>query len=138
MTEPELVPEAEAFRASAHDADVAAEQRLVPKVKRKSNLRWVIEIAITLSVLVGMFVVILPRITGSSYEEVWKVLGAIEPWELLLLVAVWIGNLWTYTPVITNSLPGSPTRRPSPPTWRPARSRTSCPSAEPSAWARPT
>ena len=33
-------------------------------------------------------------------------LGAIEPWQLLLLVAVWIGNLWTYTPVITNSLPG--------------------------------
>ncbi len=106
MTEPELVPEAEAVRAAAHDADVAAEQRLVPKAKRKSNLRWVIEIAITLSVLVGMFVVILPRITGSSYEEVWEVLGAIEPWELLLLVAVWIGNLWTYTPVITNSLPG--------------------------------
>ena len=106
MTEPELVPEAEAVRTAAHDADVAAEQRLVPKAKRKSNLRWVIEIAITLSVLVGMFVVILPRITGSSYEEVWEVLGAIEPWELLLLVAVWIGNLWTYTPVLTNSLPG--------------------------------
>jgi uncharacterized membrane protein YbhN (UPF0104 family) len=103
----ESAPEQEAVSLDAHaDDDLLAEQRLVPKVKPKSKVRWAIEIAITFLVLAGMFVVILPRITGSSYEEVWKVFGAIEPWEFLLLAAVWLGNLWTYTPVLTNSLPG--------------------------------
>jgi uncharacterized membrane protein YbhN (UPF0104 family) len=91
---------------SEHEADVEAERRLIPTVKPKSRLRWAVEITVTLAVLVAMFVVILPRITGSSYDEVWEVLGAIEPWQICLLIVVWLINLWTYAPVVANSLPG--------------------------------
>ena len=56
--------------------------------------------------MVAIFVVVLPRITGSSYAEVWNVLGALGPWQILLLTVVWLVNMATYTGVLTNSLPG--------------------------------
>jgi uncharacterized protein (TIRG00374 family) len=78
----------------------------IPTVKRKSALRWTVEITVTLVVVGAIFAVVLPKITGSNYHDVWKVFGALEAWQLLLIGALWMVNMWTYTPVLTNSLPG--------------------------------
>lgn len=86
--------------------DVTLEADLVPRVKRKSVLRWAVEIALSMGVVVAIFILLLPRITGSTYAQVWDVLGSLGPWHLLLLTVVWLVNMALYTGVLTNSLPG--------------------------------
>ena len=106
MSTPDGHDQAEAARAVAADHDEQLERGFIPKIKRKSRVRWAIEILLSVSVVVAIFVVVLPRVTGSSYAEVWNVLGALGPEQILLLTAVWLVNMATYTGVLTNSLPG--------------------------------
>jgi uncharacterized membrane protein YbhN (UPF0104 family) len=91
---------------TARAADVEAEQHLVPHVKQKSLLRWAVEIALSVGVAVAIFAVVLPRVTGSSYAEVWDVLGELQAWQFLLLAVAWLVNMVMYTGVLTASLPG--------------------------------
>ena len=83
-----------------------AQEELVPHVKRKPAWRWAVEIGVSASVVVIVFAVVLPKVTGSTYSEVAKVLGNLEPWQVLLLTVVWLINMATYTGVLANSLPG--------------------------------
>ena len=83
-----------------------AQEDLVPHVKRKPLWRWAIEIGLSIGVVIVVFAVVLPKVTGSSYAEVWDVLGELQPWQVLLLAVAWLVNMATYTGVLTNSLPG--------------------------------
>jgi uncharacterized membrane protein YbhN (UPF0104 family) len=91
---------------AARAADVEAEQGLVPHVKQKSLLRWAIEISLSVGVAAAIFAVVLPRVTGSSYAEVWEVLGELQGWQVAMLSAAWLVNMVMYTGVLTASLPG--------------------------------
>ena len=53
-----------------------------------------------------MLVVALPRITGVGWSDIAGQLGSIHPATLSLLGLIWFAGLWTYTFVLTGSLPG--------------------------------
>ncbi len=107
-TEASVLSDAAAAQAAAdaHVADELAQEELVPQVRSKPAWRWAIEIALSVSVVVAIFAVVLPRVTGSTYAEVWDVLGELQAWQVGMLAVVWLLNMVTYTGVLVNSLPG--------------------------------
>ena len=53
-----------------------------------------------------MLVVALPAITGVEWSQIAARLGALRPATLAWLGLIWFAGLWTYTFVLTGSLPG--------------------------------
>jgi len=53
-----------------------------------------------------MLVVALPAITGVGWSQIAAQLGALHPARLAVLGLIWFAGLWTYTFVLTGSLPG--------------------------------
>ena len=53
-----------------------------------------------------MLVVALPAITGVGWSQIAAQLGALHPARLTALGLIWFAGLWTYTFVLTGSLPG--------------------------------
>ncbi len=53
-----------------------------------------------------MLVVALPAITGVRWSQIAAQLGALHPATLTWLGLIWFAGLWTYTFVLTGSLPG--------------------------------
>ena len=65
--------------------------------------------ALLSAVLVGAAVAIvfvLPRVIGSSWQDVANRIGAIGLGTGLVILALWIGGLLTYTVAMTSSMPG--------------------------------
>ncbi|WP_127784305.1 lysylphosphatidylglycerol synthase domain-containing protein [Rhodococcus sp. X156] len=58
-----------------------------------------------LATVVGLLLV-LPRVLGTSWDPVSKVLAGVPLTALLLLAALWLAGLWSYTWVLTAALPG--------------------------------
>jgi putative heme transporter len=53
-----------------------------------------------------MLVFALPAITGVAWSQIAAQLGSLHPATLTLLGIIWFAGLWTYTFVLTGSLPG--------------------------------
>lgn len=72
----------------------------------RTALRRGLEIVASLTIVVVLFAVALPTLTGADYAEVWATLGTLHGLEVMVLVAVWLATMWTYTGVLVNTLPG--------------------------------
>lgn len=68
--------------------------------------RWVrvVQIAVSLALVVGIFVFAIPRI--ADYSDVWKTISALTWLELLTLLGVTAFNIATYWPQMVASMPG--------------------------------
>lgn len=71
---------------------------------RKSRLRRSLGIVVSLAIIGGIFVGVLPRIADLS--EVWASIRAMTWLEIASLLAVTVWNIVTYWPVMVSSLPG--------------------------------
>jgi len=72
----------------------------------KTTTRRVIEAVMSFGIVGVIFVAVLPAVTGAQYDEVWAAFGALQAWELAALLVLWLAVMWTYTGVLTASLPG--------------------------------
>lgn len=77
-----------------------------PVAESKSGLRRTVEILVTIVVIGAIFAFAYPEIAGTSYTKIWNQFGRLDPLDIALLFAVWVVNMYTYTPVLTNTLPG--------------------------------
>jgi len=68
--------------------------------------RRVIETIASFSIVVVLFVVALPKVTGAEYSEVWRTFGTLDLRQLTELTVVWLVTMWTYTGVMVTTLPG--------------------------------
>jgi uncharacterized protein (TIRG00374 family) len=71
--------------------------------RRKRTIR-IIQLAVSLVVVGGVFIGILPKI--ASYSDVWKSLGALTWLELASILAATAFNLWTYWLQMVAAMPG--------------------------------
>ena len=62
-------------------------------------------------VVVALFVIALPQLSGAPWLLVGHQLRAVQPWALGLLAIVWIGGLLLHTFTLTAALPGLSHRR---------------------------
>ena len=83
-----------------------AELLPVPHEHPKSTARRAAEVLVSLVVVVALFVEVLPRVTGASWSETGEVLERLGPTDLLLMTALWLVNMASYTWVLTSALPG--------------------------------
>ncbi len=72
--------------------------------KRHSPVRRIVSGAISLAIVVGIFVFAIPKV--ADYGEVWKAFQSLTPLELASLFAVMIFNLFTYWWANMAALPG--------------------------------
>jgi uncharacterized membrane protein YbhN (UPF0104 family) len=72
------------------------------------NTRWVRAVAGVASVVtaVALLGLALPAITGVGWGEIGIELGTLSAMTLVWLGVLWFAGLWTYTLVLTSSLPG--------------------------------
>jgi uncharacterized membrane protein YbhN (UPF0104 family) len=70
--------------------------------------RWVRIVAGVGSVglAAAMLVIALPAITGVGWPQIASQLGSLHPSTVVSLGVIWFAGLWTYTFVLTGSLPG--------------------------------
>ncbi|MBU3702253.1 MAG: flippase-like domain-containing protein [Acidimicrobiia bacterium] len=76
------------------------------ELHRKSPRRRVVEAVLSVSVIVVIFAFVIPRLTGSDYRDVWDRITSLDASEIALLLLLWIVGMYTYTGVLTNTLPG--------------------------------
>ncbi|MGH2630130.1 MAG: lysylphosphatidylglycerol synthase transmembrane domain-containing protein [Actinomycetota bacterium] len=72
--------------------------------KRHSSARRIVSGAISLAIVVGIFVFAIPKV--ADYGEVWKAFESLTPLELGSLFAAMIFNLFTYWWANMAALPG--------------------------------
>ena len=72
----------------------------------KSPIRRAVETIVSLSIVVALFALAIPEVTGTGYAEIWDAFDALDAWELAGLFSLWLVVMWTYTGVLTASLPG--------------------------------
>ena len=73
------------------------------KSRRKRIVRSV-QIVVSLGLIVGIFVGILPKI--ADYSSVWAAITSLTWLELVTLLAVTVLNIVTYWPQMVASMPG--------------------------------
>lgn len=72
--------------------------------RRLSVIRRVVEVVVSIAVILGIFVGVLPRI--ADYSDVWATIRDMTSLELATLVLVGLWNLVTYWFVLVAVLPG--------------------------------
>ena len=72
----------------------------------RSTARRVLETVGSFAIVVVLFVVALPKLTGARYSEVWATFGVLDARQLIELTVVWLVTMWTYTGVMVATLPG--------------------------------
>ena len=85
--------------------DVQQPQRVVTS-RAAFPVRRVLQIGVSLAVLVALLVLVLPSVTGASWESATKALASVSLWQLAGLTALWLIGLWAYSFVLAASLPG--------------------------------
>ncbi|MFL5799009.1 MAG: YbhN family protein [Actinomycetota bacterium] len=78
-------------------------ERKPPMTRRKKIIR-AIQILVSLGIVAGIFVGILPKI--ADYSAVWKTITSLTPLELGSLLLVTVLNILTYWPQMVASMPG--------------------------------
>jgi uncharacterized membrane protein YbhN (UPF0104 family) len=72
--------------------------------KKPSYLKYAFMTVLTLAIVVGVFVYVLPRF--ASYKDVFRTLGDLDAWQVILLIAVTLANLACAWTINQASLPG--------------------------------
>src|SRR3954451_23810800 len=72
--------------------------------------RWVVG-AVAMPAALGLLVVLLPRLTGASWDETTDRVEGVPLPQIWQLVVVWAAGLWLHTFVLRASLPGLGMRR---------------------------
>jgi putative heme transporter len=67
--------------------------------------------ALALPAAVAVLAVVLPKVTGSAWDDTTDLIGGVSLRQVWALVAVWAAGLWLHTFVLRASLPGLGTRR---------------------------
>ena len=91
------------------DADLAPADptdALERELHRKSAGRRVGEAAVSLAAVAVLFLLVIPKVTGSTYREVAHQLSHLSGPEIALLTAVWVIGLVAYAGVLVAVLPG--------------------------------
>jgi uncharacterized membrane protein YbhN (UPF0104 family) len=98
MTTQTLTPELRAV----HTARTASSRppRSLPSVSR------VLQVGGSLAVLTTLLVLVLPSVTGASWDSAAQVLSLVSPTQLAVLTGLWLVGLWAYSFVLSASLPG--------------------------------
>ena len=85
--------------------DVQQPQRAVTS-RSAFPVRRALQVGVSLTVLVALLVLVLPSVTGASWESATKALASVSLWQLAGLTALWLIGLWAYSFVLAASLPG--------------------------------
>jgi uncharacterized membrane protein YbhN (UPF0104 family) len=76
------------------------------ELSSKSVPRRIVEALVSLSVVVVLFALVIPKITGSTYHGVVHKLHKLSVAEIALLAVVWVIGLLAYAGVLTAAFPG--------------------------------
>jgi putative heme transporter len=68
--------------------------------------RRALQVALSASVLLVLLAVVLPKVTGASWQSALHAISFVSPWQLAGLTALWLVGLWAYSFVLAASLPG--------------------------------
>jgi uncharacterized membrane protein YbhN (UPF0104 family) len=71
----------------------------------KGPWRRVAETVGSFAIVVLLFTVALPKLTGAEYHQVFDTLGTLEVPQVAIIVVVWLATMWSYTGVMVASLP---------------------------------
>lgn len=69
-------------------------------------VRRALQAGVSLAVLVALLVLVLPSVTGASWESATKALASVSLFQLAGLTVLWLIGLWAYSFVLAASLPG--------------------------------
>ncbi|HKX66897.1 MAG TPA: YbhN family protein [Intrasporangium sp.] len=69
-------------------------------------VRRALQVGVSLAVLAALLVLVLPSVTGASWESATQALASVSWWQLAGLTALWLVGLWAYSFVLAASLPG--------------------------------
>lgn len=73
---------------------------------RTPSLRRTLQVGVSLAVLVTLLALVLPAVTGASWNSAMRAVSSVPLWELAGLTGLWLVGLWAYTFVLAASLPG--------------------------------
>ncbi|MDV3221830.1 lysylphosphatidylglycerol synthase domain-containing protein [Intrasporangium sp.] len=68
--------------------------------------RRALQVGVSLAVLVTLLVLVLPSVTGASWDSTTQALASVPLWQLAGLTGLWLIGLWAYSFVLAASLPG--------------------------------
>ena len=100
------LPDPEVTQAAGIDALKVPGHFVEHELAVKSPRRRVIEIVVSLAIVVVLFAVAIPRITGSGYAEIFDTITELSAAELIELTAFWFLVMFVYSGVLTTSMPG--------------------------------
>ncbi|GAA6525208.1 hypothetical protein IDVR_10030 [Intrasporangium sp. DVR] len=90
--------------------------RTIPRVtptltdQRTPRPRWTgrrtAQTGASLAVLVVLLLLVLPAMTGASWQSTLHAVGSVPLWQLAALTGLWLVGLWAYSFVLAASLPG--------------------------------
>jgi uncharacterized membrane protein YbhN (UPF0104 family) len=61
---------------------------------------------VSIAILATLLVLVLPQVTGASWNAALQAISSVSPWQLVGLTALWVIGLWAYAYVMSASLPG--------------------------------
>jgi uncharacterized membrane protein YbhN (UPF0104 family) len=102
-------------REHAHVAPLDLDDRVEPpdpaqavevELHRKSGTRRAVEALVSLSALVILFALVIPKVSGSTYRQVAHQLRHLTLPQIGLLLVVWLIGLVAYAGVLTAVIPG--------------------------------
>lgn len=82
----------------------AAPASVAPGRSRRRS--QVLRVGASAALVATLLAVVLPRVTGTSWESALDAMALVTPWQLAGLTALWLGGLWAYAHVLSGSLPG--------------------------------
>ncbi|HEY6739497.1 MAG TPA: UPF0104 family protein, partial [Actinopolymorphaceae bacterium] len=56
--------------------------------------------------LATVLILLLPTILDITWTEIWSKFEQLQPWQLILLLTLWLAGLWSYTYMLKATLPG--------------------------------
>ncbi len=68
--------------------------------------RRTVQAGLSLALLVALLAIVLPQVTGTSWDAALHAIASVSLWQLTGLTLLWLVGLWAYTFVMTASLPG--------------------------------
>jgi uncharacterized membrane protein YbhN (UPF0104 family) len=74
--------------------------------RRVRSSRRALQVALSATVLLVLLAVVLPKVTGASWQSALHAISLVSPWQLVGLTALWLIGLWAYSFVLAASLPG--------------------------------
>jgi uncharacterized membrane protein YbhN (UPF0104 family) len=78
---------------------------LAPSRRALSPSR-LLQVGASVAALAVLMVIVLPKVTGASWQSAIGAMALVSPWQLAALTGLWLLGLWAYSFVLAASLPG--------------------------------